>query len=479
MNGVRSTFMRRGYLLTALAAAVLLAASSGTALAQGPSISFGSSSGTLAENASVAPTTPAPLMLEVRRGGDLENSQGVAVDFGTINLNLGGAPIEFTAQRGGDLSGTTLTFDTGVRTIVLQGLPATAADDDNWRNEEFVIEVNSSLTAVDDSGGRFALTMDDAEDQPTVSFTKSSIALTEDSSTNVRVKVDVGRGETRPDDAIDDLSATDGTNTVRFVVSPANAFAAANMGGVATIDGATALGASSPGVYQLTDAGGTTPVAISALNDGLGTTVTSDDGHGLTITALPDMSGFQDPHITLTFDSRSLNAGANGTILAGSPLMIMIHSDEPIPTLSFSPTDVTIDEGGSVDTVLIAEGAHGSEVGMVKLMVEGDADVSLMQGDEMLEEMDGHVYVDLGTSNSARLTAMSHESRELADGDMAYKAWKLVEGSTDGAMIGEGSWFKVDVVGSTAVPALPLIGQLLLALFLMAGGSRLYRRRQG
>ena len=34
MNGVRSTYMRKGYLLTALAAAVLLAASSGTASAQ-------------------------------------------------------------------------------------------------------------------------------------------------------------------------------------------------------------------------------------------------------------------------------------------------------------------------------------------------------------------------------------------------------------------------------------------------------------
>ena len=34
MNGVRSISMRKGYLLTALAAAVLLAASSGTALAQ-------------------------------------------------------------------------------------------------------------------------------------------------------------------------------------------------------------------------------------------------------------------------------------------------------------------------------------------------------------------------------------------------------------------------------------------------------------
>ena len=34
MNGARSTFMRKGYWLTALATAVLLAASSGTALAQ-------------------------------------------------------------------------------------------------------------------------------------------------------------------------------------------------------------------------------------------------------------------------------------------------------------------------------------------------------------------------------------------------------------------------------------------------------------
>ena len=34
MNGARSTYMRKGYLLTALAAAVLLAASSGTAYAQ-------------------------------------------------------------------------------------------------------------------------------------------------------------------------------------------------------------------------------------------------------------------------------------------------------------------------------------------------------------------------------------------------------------------------------------------------------------
>ena len=51
MNGARTTFMRRGYLLTALAAAVLLAASVGTAEAQRVSIGFVGASGTVSESA--------------------------------------------------------------------------------------------------------------------------------------------------------------------------------------------------------------------------------------------------------------------------------------------------------------------------------------------------------------------------------------------------------------------------------------------
>ena len=51
--------------------------------------------------------------------------------------------------------------------------------------------------------------------------------------------------------------------------------------------------------------------------------------------------------------------------------------------------------------------------------------------------------------------------------------------SASGADIGDRDTVNVTVMGSTAVPALPLLGQLLLALFLLAGGARLYRRRQG
>ena len=53
MNGARSTYMRKGYLLTALAAAVLLAASSGTAWAQ--SFGFDKTSGSVMEKAFIEP----------------------------------------------------------------------------------------------------------------------------------------------------------------------------------------------------------------------------------------------------------------------------------------------------------------------------------------------------------------------------------------------------------------------------------------
>ena len=114
---------------------------------------------------------------------------------------------------------------------------------------------------------------------------------------------------------------------------------------------------------------------------------------------------------------------------------------------------------------------------MVKLSVKGDAMVALMQDGEMLEEMDGYVYVDLGDSANVRLTAQSMSDPDLMDGEMKDKTWTIME--ADGAEIGDDYWLTVTVNGSTAVPALPLIGQLLLALFLMAGGARLYRRRQG
>ena len=156
--------------------------------------------------------------------------------------------------------------------------------------------------------------------------------------------------------------------------------------------------------------------------------MTSPTTAAMTITACGDAAGIRDRDVTLTILDRGLtwirgSTGmvTRGDIAKGAPLMITVNSDEAAPTLSFSPTDVTINEGGSTETVLLAEGPNATEVGMVKLMVEGDAMVSLMQDGEMLEEMGGYVYVDLGDSNSARLMAMSHSDPDLMDGDIGVQ----------------------------------------------------------
>ena len=87
MNGVRSITMRKGYLLTALAAAVLLAASSGTAYAQ--SIGFSGSSNSMMEGATPDEKTPAPIVVTINISGlTLEGDDADREDgLGTITID--------------------------------------------------------------------------------------------------------------------------------------------------------------------------------------------------------------------------------------------------------------------------------------------------------------------------------------------------------------------------------------------------------
>ena len=365
--------------------------------------------------------------------------------------------------------------------------------DPNWQHERIELKLTVGGRA-SVSPDVYTLTVEDDNDAPVVRFNAPSFTVTEGNNRPVRLDVHPGG---RPTDAIPgEAGLLTGPVYVRVsnhemvTVGACPVRSADNYGQYAVglnltenewgDDGpATDGDLKRTGLLRTRNGFG----ALADLNpDGSGSAGTTASAN-MEIQACGDAAGFRDPQVTLTILGRGITAPTpvayrTGDPVIGSPLMVTVDSDEAAPTLSFSPTDVTIDEGDSVSTRLIADGMSATEVGMVKLMVEGDAMVDLYHEDTMLEEMDGYVMVDMGMSNSARLTAMSMESRELQDGDMAYKAWKLVDGSSD-AMIGDDSWFRVDVRGSTAVPALPLIGQLLLALFLMAGGSKLYRRRRG
>ena len=82
----------------------------------------------------------------------------------------------------------------------------------------------------------------------------------------------------------------------------------------------------------------------------------------------------------------------------------------------------------------------------------------------------------MGNANTI-LTISADSDAALETGMTASATITIM--AANGANIGDRDSVTVTVTGSTEVPALPLLGQLLLALFLMAGGARLYRRRRG
>ena len=519
MNGARTTFMRRGYLLTALAAAVLLAASPGIASAQ--SIGFVGSSGTVSETASMeAGAIEGPHSITIRATGfppvgsprrvitgvSVNPSAAVAISATTATgapLTVGGTAVAHDNSASAlDLSTAFQERDEVVLKVAQYNATsgAQAGDaDNNWLDEKITLTLTTGTAAISISPNVYTLTVDDQDVAPVAKFTTDSFTLTEGSDRMVSLDIVEGmRGAGIP-------GALDAGETGTITVRVSNHRMVTIGDGASVCPGTTAatalLGQTTKAFHIALGTGWSAPADADAVRSFGRTARLATDGTAGTITALVtgtaaasmtiracNVSGFRNQQVTLTIDgtpgptalveSPGKGASARGDIMIGSPLTVTVDSDEAAPTLSFSPTDVTIDEGDSTSTRLIADGASATEVGMVKLMVEGHAMVDLYHEDTLLEEMDGYVTVDLGMGNSARLTAMSMSDPDLMDGETKYKAWKLMEGSSDAA-IGDDYWFRVDVMGSTAVPALPLVGQLLLALFLMAGGSRLYRRRNG
>ena len=199
-----------------------------------------------------------------------------------------------------------------------------------------------------------------------------------------------------------------------------------------------------------------------------------------TVEACGDKSGFQNGTVTFSFVEKSLRGAPTGlgNIAAGPALTVTVQSDESVPTVEFATSSLTIDEGSTETVAILASGATGSEVGSVMVGVSGYAVISLWQDDEMLEADAGGMYaVDLMGNANTVLTISADSDAALEDGMTSMATLTIM--SANGANIGDRDSVSVTVMGSTAVAALPLLGQLLLALFLMAGGARLYRRRQG
>ena len=522
MNGVRSISMRKGYLLTALAAAVLLAASSGTAYAQGVGF-VGSSSRTMMEGASPAEDTAAPIEVEFNVSGLTLEGDGANAKTGLGMLTLqhnadddppgsGGAltgnnrriwlDSESTAVDGaavgtadglnqftGDTTkthlygvedGGTIPYDTNgiIKLILIDPM-----GDGDWVDGSFTMTLRADAVGVTPSPATVKVTVMDGDPQPTVSFSKASVNLTEDSQTSTAIAINLGAG--KADDTTDDPGAMDElTNTIQFTTSPAGAASLVVSGDDTT--GCNAMGA----VIAITAAGD-----IAAVDDTKDTYSVTDDAMDIdgtdtiSIRACMDDAGFRDDMVTFSFVEKSLTGttaaddGMVGNVAAGPDLVVTVQSEgEDAPVVSFATTSIAIDEGSTNTVAILADGELGTEVGSVMVSMSGDAMLSLWQGDDMLEAGAGGMFeVMLGTADKPSantiLTISADSDRDLEDG-MTSSATLTIE-SASGATIGGRDSVTVTVSGSTAVAALPLLAQLLLALFLMAGGARLYRRRNG
>ena len=470
MNGSRSTLMRKGYLLTALFAAVLLAASSGTAWAQ--SIGFASTSATLTEGASPATTTPAPITIRinisdlpandpmtpdvneretalgvitldhnadladnlgpgetVRSGDNLRvwvDGESSALDEARIIADSGIMEHSMASGKYGLDTGSVIPYDNnGVITLVI----IDPGGDGNWVDNSFTMSIKSDTLGVSPSPGSAKVSVTDTSVQPTVSFSKTSVSLTEGTQTStgntVSVALGVGAMETAPD-GMEDL-----TNTIRFTSSPKGA-------AVAMCDDD-----SEDDVIALSPINGISAVTDGAMGDPDTWEVTGQAGNisaaNFGIQACGDMSGFNDEMVTLSFDAMSLTGEPTGygNVAAGADLVVTVQSEgEAVPTVSFATTSIAIDEGGTNTVAIIADGKLGPEVGSVMVSMSGDAMLSLWQGMDMLEAgADGMYAVDLGGSANTILTISADSDRALEDG-MTSSATLTIE-SANGADIGD------------------------------------------
>ena len=513
MNGTRSTFMRKGYLLTALAAAVLLAASPGIASAQ--SVGFVGSSATMGEGASPMSHTADPITVEIEVGGltlsglteNREDGVGAltiqhdadivypgqeerTADNQRIWLDNTSSALDEAAVTGltanttpghghllGVTDGATLPYDNNgvIRLVIID-----PGGDGNWVDNKFTMRLVT--TAVTDgpippspSPASYIVTVTDNDHQPTVSFSESSLSLTEGSATAAGYSISLGLEAGNPRITTDNpANMADLTSNVKFTASPATAVVfhenevsgcdgthdrdviSLDLGSAITYDAATRM-------YTVSD-------PVGALTENA----------SFEVEACGDKSGFQDGMVTFSFVESSLRGIPTGigNVAAGNSLAVTVQSNEDVPTVQFGTSSINIDEGSTETVAIIADADTGPEVDSVMVSLAGDAMLSLWQDGEMLEAgMDGMFEVDLMGSANAILTVSADSDPALEDG-MTSMGTLTIE-SANGADIGDGDTVSVTVNGSTAVPALPLVGQLLLALFLMAGGARLYRRRQG
>ena len=464
--------MRTTYLPTALAAALLLAASAGTALAQSPRIAFSPQRGSVNEGATADADSEQPLLTVTVRVWNLpagsvgEGADGQptarqqAIDaLGEITIETEGigrqeaatiAPVYDTAAA--------LDEDAVFAASDTFQLTVTPVPDDDARNDKFTLRLRS--TEPISTGARYSGTVIDDDPLATATFSRTDVNVFEGSDAPLSIRIAFPGGESIHTEA--------GARNIVLRATPST---------VVSFDECSADAASGHALRiwsereTLVRGSGRGEIIIDKTIASY-----SNAPAELRFTACADMSDYRDSTVRLSFKQSALETPV-GRIASGPPAVIQILNADPLPSVSLTTAALTIDEGMTETVAILVDGELAGAVTSVGLAVDGDARLSLLQdGRRLVARGGGADILDTGGNSSTILTIRADGDENLADGQSKTATITIVDAS--GADIGDRDTLTVTVRGSTAVPALPLVARLLLAIFIMAGGVRLYGRRQ-
>ena len=205
--------------------------------------------------------------------------------------------------------------------------------------------------------------------------------------------------------------------------------------------------------------------SFSAASDSEAVSVSAS---GSTVTAMAESAGSAKVTITGTARMASSSFKAEQTISNVADVTFEVTVVDKMLML-------TLDAPGAMEGNVV-EGMDYDVTVTANRAVHEDTEVMFMRSD--MSEADVRDYSIEGVTimageMMATATLMVTEDMEDDAGHAMGEALHLY------AMAGDAKSNTLELmIWDEAVPALPLIGQLLLALFLMAGGARLYRRRQ-
>ena len=474
-------FMRNRCLFTTLATAALCAMLAAPALAQ-PRIGFTPIIGSVNEGATSDADSEHPLLtVTVRVWGLPAGPAGQGADGQPTARQqaidaLGEVTIETEGIGGSGAATISPVYDTAGtldEDVVFADseffrLTVTPVQDDDSKDDVFTLRLRSTESIR--TGLAFIGTVIDDDPLATATFGRTGIRVVENSTTPLRIRIAPPEGK--------DYPALAGSRNVALRIRPA-----------AAVDVTECPTEGEPKfalrIWSETETlGFRSGTGELTINKAL-----RDYEHGpaeLRLTACDDMSSLGESSITVAFKESSLQT-PDGRIAAGPPAVIQVLNNDPLPVVSLPVSAMTLDEGMTQTAAVLTDGEFANLVMKVGVAVAGDAMISLSQGGRTLRaNADGTYSVDLDVNGSAVLTIRADGDEALTDDQTKTATVTIVD--ANGADIGNEDTLTVTVRGSTAVPALPLAGQLLLALMLAAvagwqavgwGGSASFSLRMG